>query len=187
MYCAVLYFDLLKPAPCGFAYAGASRVRTSAGLLYFREIRRSDGFCGLYSVTYNSLGFRRTKTKNIAINLINTIILYKQNKINTVYVSNTAIHVFVSNTAIHVFVYQTQLSMYQAQLSMSLYQTQLSMSLCIKHNYPLEDYVLDRSWETMCWIGPVKLCVGSVLGNYVLDRSWETICWIGPGKLYVFV
>ena len=62
---AVLYFDLFKPAPCGFAYAGASRVRTSAGLFYFREIRRSDGFCGLYSVTYNSLGFRRTKTKTL--------------------------------------------------------------------------------------------------------------------------
>ena len=39
---AVLYFDLFKPAPRGFAYVGASRVRTSAGLFYFGKIRRSD-------------------------------------------------------------------------------------------------------------------------------------------------
>jgi hypothetical protein len=39
---AVLYFDLFKPAPRGFAYVGASRVRTSGGLFYFGKIRRSD-------------------------------------------------------------------------------------------------------------------------------------------------
>ena len=39
---AVLYFDLFKPAPRGFAYVGASRVRRSAGLFYFGKIRRSD-------------------------------------------------------------------------------------------------------------------------------------------------
>ncbi len=39
---AVLYFDLFCPAPRGFAYVGASRVRTSAGLFYFGKIRRSD-------------------------------------------------------------------------------------------------------------------------------------------------
>jgi hypothetical protein len=39
---AVLYFDLFKPAPRGFAYVGASRVRTSGGLFYFGKVRRSD-------------------------------------------------------------------------------------------------------------------------------------------------
>ena len=65
-----------------------------------------------------------------------------------VFVSNTAIHVFVSNRAIHVFVYQTQLS-----------------PGGLRVGSVLGNYVLDRSWETMCWIGPGKLCVGSVLGN----------------------
>jgi hypothetical protein len=72
------------------------------------------------------------------------------------------------------------------------WETQLSMSSCIKHSYPC--FCIKHSypclcvsntaipWRTTCWIGPGKLCVGSVLGNYVLDRSWESMCWIGPGK-----
>ena len=39
---AALYFDLHCPAPRGFAYVGASRVRTRAGLYYYGKVRRSD-------------------------------------------------------------------------------------------------------------------------------------------------
>ena len=39
---ACLYFDLFKPAPRGFAYVGASRVRAHHGLYYFGRVRRSD-------------------------------------------------------------------------------------------------------------------------------------------------
>ena len=39
---AVLHFDLHCPAPRGFAYVGASRVRSAAGLFYFGKVRRSD-------------------------------------------------------------------------------------------------------------------------------------------------
>ena len=38
----VLYFDLFKPNPRGFAYVGGSRVRSMSGLYYFGTIRRSD-------------------------------------------------------------------------------------------------------------------------------------------------
>ena len=38
----VLYFDLFKPNPRGFAYVGASRVRSASGLYYFGVVRQSD-------------------------------------------------------------------------------------------------------------------------------------------------
>ena len=80
---------------------------------------------------------------------------------------------------------------------------------------PLGHYVLHQSLETMCWVGPVKLCVVGFgpgllgpqlwlpalvrcfgaqfwadmahgpLGRYVLHPFWDTMCCISRWKLCV--